>query len=106
MFSAYVVTPVPPPAPATIVAMPSPRNARPRYAIEILAGHRGDRLDVAQVLRDEHDRHRRDQQPSPARSQTGAVNFGRPNHGAAATAREVDRLAEAERRWSSAAYST
>ena len=31
MFSAYVVTPVPPPAPATIVARPSAKNARPMY---------------------------------------------------------------------------
>ena len=31
MFSAYVVTPVPPAAPETIVATPSPMNARPMY---------------------------------------------------------------------------
>src|SRR5215217_5331627 len=33
MFSAYVVTPVPPRSPATIVATPSPMNARPRYGV-------------------------------------------------------------------------
>src|SRR5215212_7690311 len=33
MFSAYVVTPVPPRSPAMIVATPSPMNARPRYGV-------------------------------------------------------------------------
>ena len=85
MFSAYVVTPVPPPAPATIVAMPSPRNARPRYAsrfrpVIAATALTWPRFSATRTMATGAI------SSIACASQTGAVNFGRPNHGAARTA--------------------
>ena len=53
--------PVPPDAPDSMVARPSPMNARPEIRIEVASGHGADGLDVPEIFRHQDDGDRRDQ---------------------------------------------
>src|SRR5258707_703921 len=85
MFSAYVVTPVPPPAPATMVARPSPKNARPRYGSRLrpviaATALTWPRFSATSTIATGAI------SVTARASQTGAVSIGHPIHGARATA--------------------
>ena len=62
MFSAYVVVPAPPNAPATVVPTPSPMKARPRSLSRSAPVISDDGLDVTGVLGDQHDHDGQEQQ--------------------------------------------